>query len=61
MSKDSLRECPFCGSENVEYKHGCGASYVTCNDCESYGPMIRTNNEIGNKDKAIESWNGRAN
>ena len=58
MSK--LLNCPFCDSRNVKWKNTCGAHYVICEDCESYGPMIRNaESNKKQKEKAIAKWNTR--
>ncbi len=56
----TLLNCPFCGSSNVKYQYTCGAGYVTCENCESYGAMIRSKkNDAKRMQKAIEKWNTR--
>ena len=56
----TLLNCPFCGSNNVKYQYTCGAGYVTCENCESYGAMIRSEeNDVKRMQKAIEKWNTR--
>ncbi len=46
--------CPFCGSNDVEVKDG--ESYVTCNQCETYGPYA---GRVGDHKAAdfVELWN----
>ena len=56
-----IAPCPFCAGINVEYRLTCGAGYVTCLDCESYGPMVRGDvDEARRHSQAIKKWNMRS-
>ncbi|NVZ11289.1 Lar family restriction alleviation protein [Allochromatium humboldtianum] len=56
-----IAPCPFCAGINVEYRLTCGAGYVTCLDCDSYGPMVRDDvDEALRHSQAIKKWNMRS-
>lgn len=49
-----LRECPYCGSENVvPVDYYLDYFYVSCSKCESCGPRKDTER------KAVNAWNKR--
>ena len=52
MSNETLRECPFCGGNDLRYKaiHG----VIHCNSCHAEGGFAQTEN------KAIIAWNTRS-
>jgi Lar family restriction alleviation protein len=46
--------CPFCGSENLELRDGCGVAFwLRCHRCVSEGPSQPT------PELAVEKWNTR--
>ena len=54
---DKLRECPFCGGENVFLEDGWNdynVFQVICKDC------VMPYGEINSKQEAIDAWNTRA-
>ena len=56
----NLLNCPFCNSGDVKTANTCGAIYVTCKSCESYGPMVRGTGGVKERIKAAEEkWNVR--
>ena len=50
---DDLRECPFCGSTNVQVR-GAFARYVICRDCEAATGLY------DNREDAVKAWNRRS-
>lgn len=57
QSKDypNLRNCPFCGSENIDITdHYQTVVFVQCDDCGATFP------HFDSKQEAIEAWNRRA-
>lgn len=53
---DKLKECPFCGSANVEVDDSTNrlTIFVWCVDCSTEGPVWTT------VDDAVQAWNTRA-
>ena len=61
MDINNLKPCPFCGSSNVVYKYTCGAGYVVCKKCESYGSLTRDIKDANErKIVSINKWNQRS-
>jgi Lar family restriction alleviation protein len=51
-----LKQCPFCGSKNLEFSTNTimdNPHYIWCFDCNTIGPDGKT------KTKAIKLWNTR--
>lgn len=61
MENEILKDCPFCGSFEVEYTcyyvhplYGCD-HYIKCSNCDSKGPSCDCDNE----QDAITLWEER--
>jgi Lar family restriction alleviation protein len=57
MSNETLKPCPFCGSENIEIAPI--GEYVFCNDCYTIGPQEHGNTSEEKIQRAIAAWNKR--
>ena len=53
---EEIKECPYCGSNQVETMETWGKRYVNCNDCNATGPTT-----TGSKNDAVLLWNAAAN
>lgn len=50
----TVKDCPFCGAENIEIDEVGTAEYaVTCQECRAIGPIL------GDVMEAINTWNTR--
>jgi Lar family restriction alleviation protein len=64
MAKKEAKPCPFCGSNNIEYKvtttHGHGESFfegsIWCEDCTTDGPKV-AGYGLSTKEDELEAWN----
>lgn len=60
-----LRQCPFCGGDDVFVERDdFESSYVTCDTCDAQGGIKRQEDddeEVPGKQAAIRAWNTRAN
>ena len=53
---EEIKECPYCGSDQVETMETWGKRYVNCNDCNATGPTT-----TGSKNDAVLLWNAASN
>lgn len=67
VEKIELRNCPFCGSNEVELYYesdswGMSAfaiAYVACKRCHAHGPIVEGNTLTEDmKEVAMNIWNG---
>lgn len=58
IAEMKLRNCPFCGSDNVKinYPYSYAESSVSCVQCYGCGCTTAV---FDSEDKAIEAWNQR--
>ncbi len=56
MSKEEMKTCPFCGSNNVGIVTALGTNWGKCGDCFASGPAI---DEPDTTERAVEAWNRR--
>ena len=64
---DELKPCPFCGSTNIVFAEGSTFRWLAagCGDCGAIGEETRVKtlgerDEEGDKKRAAEAWNRRA-
>ncbi len=60
MSKPKLKQCPFCGSKNLDDRY----VYIHCRDCLCDGPKMNRGENDAHADSidheaAIAAWNVR--
>jgi hypothetical protein len=53
MKVDNVRECPFCGSDDIDFVHNSNEAYGKCNNCNSF-----SSGTINFAD-AVVNWNKR--
>lgn len=51
----SIKDCPFCGDNNVTYCHSKLVGFHQCNTCGANGPIVKTPDLMNSR----EMWNMR--
>jgi Lar family restriction alleviation protein len=65
--EQTLKPCPFCGSDKLKVDNRKGTYSIRCNRCHARGCTSSTwsnNNTVSEEDainKAVELWNRRVN
>lgn len=60
VEAQTMKPCPFCGSDNVKYEFSSSQGYITCNSCLADGPLVEeAADPICDIDAAIIAWNRR--
>jgi Lar family restriction alleviation protein len=54
-----LKECPFCGSDDIGWSKSDIVAWAECANCDAEGPTAPLNNEDDEHDLAYKAWNRR--